>query len=201
MYKSEVSLINKKGQRKYLNKEERMRFYVCTFSCKQDQKLFCQILYFTGARIAEVFNLKPGSIDFSNKTVVFETLKRRKKGVFREILLPTFLLDELRIYIDENLSNANEDQRLWLFSLRTASRYVKRVMLKAEISGVQSSAKGLRHGFAVHAISEAHITKVKKWLGHTKLESTEIYLNVVGFEERKIAQRLWEAELEWNAMH
>jgi integrase len=32
---------------------------------------------------------------------------------------------------------------------------------------------------------------VKKWLGHARLETTEIYLEIVGFEERKMAQLLW----------
>jgi hypothetical protein len=32
----------------------------------------------------------------------------------------------------------------------------------------------------------------KKWLGHARLETTAIYLDVSGEEERKLAARLWE---------
>ncbi|MFK8103130.1 MAG: tyrosine-type recombinase/integrase [Saprospiraceae bacterium] len=83
---------------------------------------------------------------------------------------------------------------MWGFSLRTDSRYVKKVMHKASITGLQSSAKGLRHDFAVYAISRVPITLVKKWLGHSRLETTEIYLNVIGVEERERAKKLWDAE-------
>lgn len=185
----DVSLYTAKGQRKYLNNGERRRFLETTKTLRQDKKLFCQLLYFTGARISEVYNLTNVSIDFSNQTVVFETLKRRKKGIFREIPLPNFLLDELKVF---SQYSDPDGSCLWSFSKRTASRYVKSAMRKAEITGKQSSAKGLRHGFAVHAVSKAPITLVKKWLGHARLETTEIYLGVMGAEEREIAAKLWD---------
>ena len=121
--------------------------------------------------------------------VVFETLKRRKKGIYREIQIPTSLLEDLKIYILNEVKP--ERKSLWGFSIRTASRAVKAVMVKAKITGVQASAKGLRHGFAVYAISRVPITLVKKWLGHSRLETTEIYLSVTGVEEREMAKRLW----------
>ena len=189
MYKTAISLYNSKGQRKYLNSDERQFFFESTKSIRTDKRLFCQLLYFTGARISEVYNLTPVCIDFSNKTIVFETLKRRKKGVYREIPIPRFLLEDLQIFMQKN--EKNNDDCLWGFSLRTASRYVKEVMKKAGITGLQSSAKGLRHGFAVYAISRVPITLVKKWLGHSKLETTEIYLSIIGIEEREMAKRLW----------
>ncbi len=192
MYNNITSLYTSHGQRKYLNTVERQHFYECTKRLRADKKLFCQLLYFTGARISEVYNLMPLSVDYSNKTVVFETLKKRKKGIYREIPVPLFLLDELQVFIQNN--GINDNSHLWGFSLRTASRYVKEAMAKSNIMGQQASAKGLRHGFAVHAVSIVPITLVKKWLGHAKLETTEIYLNVVGVEERAMAKRMWCAD-------
>lgn len=193
MYTNDFSLYTAKGQRKYLNSNERKRFLEATRAQRQDKKLFCQLLYYTGARIGEVHNLTGQSIDLSNKTVVYETLKKRTKGVFREIPIPAFLLDELQQFTEQNAEN-DADSCLWGFSLRTASRHVKEVMNAAGIIGQQSSAKGLRHGFAVHAVSVAPVTLVKKWLGHARLETTEIYLGVIGVEEREIAAKLWEGE-------
>lgn len=189
MHTKDFSLYTAKGQRKYLNSDERRRFFEATQTIRIDKKLFCQLLYFTGGRIAEVYNLTSMSIDFSNQTVVFETLKKRRKGVYREIPIPTALLDDLQIFIQK--TGKTDQDCLWSFSLRTASRYVKEVMRKADIVGQQASAKGLRHGFAVHAVSKVPITLVKKWLGHAKLETTEIYLSVIGLEEREMAKRLW----------
>jgi len=192
MYKTITSLHNTKGQRKYLNSDERQRFFESSKLVRTDKKLFCQLLYFTGARIREVYNLTYVNIDFANETIVFETLKRRQKGVYREIPVPSFLLEELRLFMQSNRDN--DSGHLWNFSLRTASRYVKKTMHKAGITGLQSSAKGLRHGFAVYAISRVPITLVKKWLGHSRLETTEIYLSVIGVEERGMAKRLWSSE-------
>ncbi len=62
----------------------------------------------------------------------------------------------------------------------------------AKIMGIQACSRGLRHSFAVYAVSRAPLTMVKKWLGHAKLETTEIYLNVIGHEEREIAKRIWQ---------
>ena len=189
MHKNSLSLRDRYGQRKYLNQKERLIFLEVSRKEPTEVKLFCQLLFYTGARIAEIHNLRPESIDYSSETVVIESLKKRKPGIYREIPLPQVLLQELADY--SRKLNTMTGSRLWSFSLRTASRQVKRVMRKAGIKGVRSSAKGLRHGFAVYAVTKAPLTMVKKWLGPSALETTEIYLNIVGAEEREIASRIW----------
>ena len=106
-----------------------------------------------------------------------------------KFLIPDPLLQDLENYCSEQGINSKE--RLWSFSLRTASRQINVLMKNANINGVQAGAKGLRHGFAVHAVTNAPLTLVKKWLGHGALETTEIYLNIVGAEEWEIARRIW----------
>ncbi|WP_262497900.1 hypothetical protein [Flavivirga eckloniae] len=44
-------------------------------------------------------------------------------------------------------------------------------MFRAKITSIQSCARGLRHDFAVHAVTKVLITMVKKWLDAT-LETT-----------------------------
>ncbi len=107
----------------------------------------------------------------------------------REIPLPDPLLRDLEDYRKDRGLQAGSC--LWPFSLRTASRQVKHLMEMADIKGVRGCARGLRHGFAVHAVSKAPLTMVRKWLGHSTLETTEIYLDIVGAEEREIARRVW----------
>lgn len=189
-YQNTFSLFNLDGQRKYLNQSERKRFYEVASKVKRtDIRLFCLLLFYTGARISEISNLTKYGIDFSNKTVTLRTLKRRRTNVFRQIPLPDVLLDDLNAYV---LANMKERRgRLWPFSTRSASRYVKDIMQQADIKGVKSSALGLRHGFAVHAVSKVPVTQVQKWLGHANLQTTAIYLNVSGIEERELAMKLW----------
>ncbi|NQZ75037.1 MAG: site-specific integrase [Ekhidna sp.] len=189
MHKNTMSLHDRDGRRKYLNQKERLDFLEKTKIQVTPVKLFCQLLYYTGARISEIYNLSPDRIDLSNRTIIIESLKKRKRGIFREIPLPDELLHELEVYCKDQ--GLQKDDSLWPFSLRTASRYVKQVMRDADIKGVRSCAKGLRHGFAVHAVSKAPLTLVKKWLGHATLKTTEIYLDMVGVEERRMAEYTW----------
>ncbi len=187
-YHVHFSLFNFKGERKYLNRVERQQFYtIANARPRKDVRLFCLLLFYTGARISEIAQLRCGSIDFANQSLTIRTLKRRRPDVFRQIPLPDHLLQDLKVHI----SGFDEDGSIWRFSCRSASRYVKSVMLDAQITGVKSSALGLRHGFAVHAIRKVPITQVQKWLGHASLQTTAIYLNVSGVEERELAKLIW----------
>lgn len=181
---SEYSLLDKNGQRKYLNQKERDRFYQTIKLEIPDVKLFCEILFWTGGRISEVLNLKKESIDFSERVVIFESLKKRKKGIYRQVPLPPYLLSELLV----KTQKLNCSSKLWSYSRRTASRYIKRIMLKASVTGPMSCSKGLRHSFAIHClVKNIPITLIKKWLGHASLATTSIYLDVANEEERKIS--------------
>ncbi len=65
-------------------------------------------------------------------------------------------------------------------------------MDSAEITGPHASPKGLRHGFGVKAATETRNPRlVQKWLGHRYLETTTIYMDAVGEEERELAARMW----------
>jgi site-specific recombinase XerD len=60
--------------------------------------------------------------------------------------------------------------------------------------GGMASPKGLRHGFAVACLAQKiPLPAVQKWLGHARMETTAIYLEVSGDEERELAKRLWKA--------
>jgi site-specific recombinase XerD len=54
--------------------------------------------------------------------------------------------------------------------------------------------KGLRHSFGLHAIrSGVPLNLVQRWLGHASMNTTAIYLQAIGDEEREIAARMWHA--------
>jgi integrase/recombinase XerD len=68
-------------------------------------------------------------------------------------------------------------------------------MTQAKIAGGMASPKGLRHGFGVACLAQKiPLPTVKKWLGHARMETTAIYLDVMGDEERELAKRLWKAD-------
>ncbi len=65
-------------------------------------------------------------------------------------------------------------------------------MEEAGITGAQASPKGLRHGFGVRMAQKTRNPRlIQKWLGHTKLDNTAIYMDMVGEEERAEALAAW----------
>ena len=134
----------------------------------------------------------------SVRVVIFETLKKRRRGVYRAVPVPQTLLETLDMV--HGLREAHKrhkkevlDTSLWGFSRVTAWRHVSAVMSAAGIEeGPHRCPKGLRHGYAIHALSKAvPLNLVSKWMGHAKMETTAIYANAVGEEQQNIAARMW----------
>lgn len=184
-----AALFDRSGNRKYLNGLERKAYFQAV---KDDpdclRRAFCLTLFYTGCRISEGLNLTAERIDLTGKAVVFETLKRRRGGHFRSVPIPDSLTKSFR----DVVAGLPASARVWRLSRPTAYRLVKQRMVSAGISGAMACPKGLRHGFAVACIGQnIPLTTVQKWLGHARLETTAIYLDVAGDEERELAKRLW----------
>lgn len=175
------------GRRKYLTENERKAFlHLAAQEPDPLRRSFCLVLFYTGCRISEALALTGSRIDVAQGCIVFETLKRRRKGVFRAVPVP----DEL-IRLLESLK-IEPAKPVWPLSRSTAFRLVKGLLRQAGIEGVMCCPKGLRHGFGVACVGRnIPLTKVQKWLGHARLETTAIYLDVSGDEERQLARRLW----------
>jgi integrase/recombinase XerD len=155
----------------------------------------CVILHDTGCRISEALSLTRDRVDFSGKAVVFETLKKRTRGVFRAVPVPDTTLDLLAMVhgLRERKKQQQKTAPLWPWSRITAWRRVLEVMDAAKIAnGPHKCPKGLRHGYGVHAISKnIPLNMLSKWMGHASLEVTAIYANALGEEQRNIAARMW----------
>jgi integrase len=190
-----LTLFGRYGNRKYLNSAEQRRFIQAARRAPLKARYFCLTLGYSGGRISEVLALTPAAIDIESGAVSILTLKRRKRGIVRQVPMPPDLLDELDRAFDLRNAQRNRDlanRRIWRFSRTTAWRYVKSVMASADITGTPAMPKGLRHGFCVKAIhSGAAPNLVQRWMGHASLQTTGVYYDVVGPEERAIAARMW----------
>jgi len=184
-------MFDRQGNRKYLNTNERRAFLeVVKNEPDALRRAFGLTLFYTGCRISEALNVTGERLDLANRAVVFETLKQRRAGHFRAVPIPDSLVELLR-----QITPAEPSARVWNFSRPTAYRLVKDCMARAEIIGGMASPKGLRHGFAVACLAQKiPLPTVQKWLGHARLQTTAIYLEVSGDEERELARRLWLAD-------
>ena len=189
------SLFGQSGTRKYLNAAERLRFLESIQSLPADQRLFCLMLAWSGARISEILALTPTAIDLETGVANINTLKRRQRTVVRQVPLPDNVLRELDGVFQLRLRQRDrqlEVRRLWRWSRTTGWRLVKKVMARAGIVGTPAMPKGLRHAFGVKAFQSnipPHL--VQRWLGHASLRTTAIYGDVIGEDERVIAARMW----------
>jgi len=192
-----MSIHGPSGARKYLNAPERRRFRRAVRQVPTEIRLFCLMLMWSGGRLSETLALTPAALDLDSRVVSFETLKRRARGIVRQVPLPPALVDELaRVFglraMQRDPSLAS--RRLWPWGRITAWRRVKSVMSAADIHGPSASPKGLRHTFGVAAFQARvppHI--VQRWLGHASLRTTAIYGDVSGREERSFASAIWQS--------
>lgn len=178
-----------RGERKYLNWPEREAFFRA-IKAEPDplKRLFCLTLFYTGCRLSEGLSLRWEWVDFGEENLVFKTLKQRDKMHYRSIPVPRDFLKEL----EELGIPTKAERRVWPWSRAKGYRVIKSVMKRAELKGIKASPKGLRHSFAIACITRGvTLTTVKKWMGHASLETTAIYLNFIGEEERDQAKLLW----------
>lgn len=187
-----VRMFDRRGNRKYLSGSERKAFLraVETDNCLS-RKAFLLTLFYTGCRISEALNLPVERIDLTNSAVIFETLKRRSPGYFRSVPVP----DSLTKMMAPLVAGKSQSERLWKYSRSTAYRMARAKMRQANIVGGMACPKGLRHGHGVACVAaKIPLTVIQKWLGHARLETTAIYLDVLGDEERALARRVWGAD-------
>ncbi len=193
-----MNLYDLKGQRLYLTSNEREAFIEAAKNAPREIRTFCFTLHYTGCRISEALSLTPKLVDFSEKALVFKTLKKRGKIIHRAVPIPDEALDTIDMVhgLTEVLKSKKRtilNKPLWPYSRMTGFRHIKSIMDEAEIAdGPHKSPKGLRHGFGVHALSKGvPLNMLSKWLGHSSLETTAIYANALGEEQRDIASRMW----------
>jgi len=184
------------GARKYLTASERDGFLREAERGDRQVRTLCMTLAYAGCRLSEALALTADRVDLAAGVLVFESLKKRRIGIYRAVPVPPALLETLNMVhgIRELQGQRGKGRgvRLWPWSRMTGWRAVHAVMVAAELDGPHASPKGLRHGFGVAAVSAGiPLNLVQRWLGHAQLSTTAIYAEAVGAEEKDIASRMW----------
>ena len=132
--------------------------------------------------------LTANRIDAADETIIFETLKQRKKRVFRVVPVPRALTPILTMY------GVKSEGRLWPWARTNGWKVVRAVMRKAGIAESLCKPKALRHAFAIEAEQKGIPLNIdQRWLGYARLETTAIYASAIGDGERNLARRMWGA--------
>lgn len=117
-----LGLHDRKGHRLYLTAAERAAFLVAAQHFPREVRTLCVILHDTGCRVSEALSLTADRVDFSGKAVIFETLKKRKRGAFRTVPVPDATLDLLAMVhgLRERKKGKQKPEMLWPLSRATA---------------------------------------------------------------------------------
>ena len=103
------------------------------------------MLAYTGCRISEALDLTADRVDLKDGVIVLESLKKRRRGVYRAIPVPPVFLDTLNLVYDIRGLQKSRDRGkgvlLWTWSRTTAWRHVCNVMNGAQITGAHADAK------------------------------------------------------------
>lgn len=192
----EIRLINAHGERLYLTRTEREQFGEASLSAKRNEKALCLILYYTGCRISEALSITPKHIDLVNKSLTIRTLKKRRVE-HRIIPVPDSLINDLNnIYgITEIKKSSELKQPIIPWKRRNSYNVIIKVMERAGLKpGAYRCPKGLRHGFAIAALTctpPVDLVTLRDLMGHASIETTACYCKVLGWEKRNIVSRMW----------
>ena len=130
--------------------------------------LVLTILWQTGMRVSELANLRKKDVQTNNIII-----RGGKGGRDRIIPLKNDLRNLLLVYSDQMKA---DDQ---LFNL--TQRQLRNIVYRYRIDGYRVHPHTYRHSFAVHCLKEGmNIRALQKILGHSGLNTTQIYLDLVG---------------------
>jgi len=167
-----------------LSKEE-VRKLIDSFNVEKS-KLMISLLYACGFRVSELINLKINDLDFDERKGYVRKAKGKKDRLFN---IPVFLSEQLK----EQAENQKKSNQEYIFSgpkgklsVRNIEKIVRNAAKKAGINkGVHPHT--LRHSFATHLLEDGlDIRYIQELLGHSDLNTTQIYTHVSSEEIRKI---------------
>jgi len=168
-----------------LNKEEINAMLESTLNLKH--RLVLMFLYYTGIRVSEIINLKWNDIDFQRGIIHLKTAKGDKERV-------VFFHEKLKSFIE--YFNLKKDGFVFLsnfgkkYNKRTVQNIVKNTSRKAGISK-RVTPHILRHSFATHLLEGgADIRHIQNLLGHSSLQTTQIYTYVANKDIKRLANLL-----------
>jgi len=169
-----------------LTKEEVKRMILSATDPKH--KLMIKLLYSSGLRLSELQKLKVNDLELSQN---IGWVRKGKGQKDRMIILSEDLCRDLQNYItDENkylFPGRDEDRPI---SVRQIQNIVTRIAKGAQINK-NVHVHTLRHSFATHLLENGtDIRKIQVLLGHSNLNTTQIYTHISNKELKQVRSPL-----------
>lgn len=156
----------------------------------QKHKLLIELLYSSGLRLSECINLKHTDLDLNESIGWVRSGKGQKDRIF---IISDMFKKSLLEYREKNGNNGND----YIFSVsgkKMSARGIQHaIKVSARRCGIEKKVHvhTLRHSFATHLLENGvDIRKIQNLLGHSNLQTTQIYTQVSSEEIKKIRSPL-----------
>ena len=142
------------------------------------------LYYACGLRRTEGHNLKIKDVDFDKKTIFIRQGKNYKDRIIPMNNSVHKALEHY-IYNFRNLKKVKHN-RLFLYTTGTLNNNLQRLQQinnNEQIKSKKLTLHILRHSIATHLLQNGiSIENIAKFLGHSTLDSTQIYTNIINRE-------------------
>jgi len=171
-----------------LTKEETKK--VLHSAKKGRNRLILQFIYSAGVRVSEAVNMKTENINFKER---MGKVKSGKGDKDRIIILSKNWCKNAKKYVEKK-----KIKTPWLFSKKNgkplSSDTIQRIVKNASLTaGIEKNVTPhvLRHSFATHLLDAGeNIRKIQELLGHSNLNTTQIYTHVSTEQLKKVESPL-----------
>ncbi len=156
-----------------LSREEEQRLIQHAYKDRSEHGLLIKTLFQTGARVSEFANIKVAHFFFEELMILID---KGKGGKSRYVPLLPELAQELRTHLgDRSTGHLFETNRHLAYSPRRIQQIVKATAERAKIKK-RVYPHLLRHSVATTLLERGMpIDQIQKLLGHSKLETTQVY--------------------------
>ncbi len=153
-------------------------------------RLLLQFIYSSGVRVSEAVNMKLENVNFKEHMAKVKSGKGDKDRI---IILSKNWCVSAKEYVEKKKAKSP-----WLFSKKNgkpvSADTIQRIVRKAAAdAGIQKEVTPhtLRHSFATHLLEAGeNIRKIQELLGHSNLNTTQIYTHVSTEQLKKVQSPL-----------
>lgn len=153
-------------------------------------KLLLQLIYASGLRVSEVVKIKVTDLEFEEN---HGWVRDGKGGKDRMIIFPKKLSKELERYVSRRKVKSEylfPGARGKIMSTRNVQKILKHAVDKASLTKGITPHK-LRHSFATHLLESGNDVRIiQELLGHSNLQTTQIYTHVAKNKLKKVKSPL-----------
>lgn len=150
-------------------------------------KLIIELIYSSGLRLSECVNLRKDNLELEEG---IGWVRKGKGSKDRMFIISEKLKEKLRKHMDKYPGEYLFIGRNGKLSVRAIQKLVGEAVKRAKINK-NVSVHTLRHSFATHLLDNGvDIRRIQELLGHSNLQTTQIYAHVSTEELKKVKSPL-----------